>query len=265
MRIVYDFLIVFIIVFGMESCNIDEIDITNHDSKVNYANESTNNDSMISQISDYYEYINIADANIINKKPLSERIRTVMIYKMVEHISLRDSVYSLDLSQEEFELMGINKDLYEEVSNNIIELNHLIEEINKKPNQEIELMDYKSFISERKGKDQIFPRKAIKDVESQSGVLETGGNYWLYTVFYPTIDKTYVEFYCSSNAAPLPVLSCVLQQWNNVNHKSKTSVLNAAVTINLNLFVSGSGVNAKIGFKTSDSKGGVAVWEAKHH
>lgn len=222
--------------------------------------KTDNTDYLEQLIPDYSDYICIADAERLKFLQASELIKTVMVYKLAEHISLNDSVYTLDLSQKQAEELGISNDVYSEFHNSIINNNKIIKEINQTPNHSIELIDYKKFVLTRKGNSLIHNLKGIND--PQSGIIVATGNDWAYGYCYPHIDKKRVDFLCSSKAAISPVMTCSLEEWNQTTTKSKLGIFNASVSISLKLFVSGSNVCAKLGFKTTDSNGGSALWNA---
>lgn len=236
-------------------------DIENDKLKTDNTNLPDNYCLMLHNMPDYEDYISIADENIIKKVPILEKIKTVMVYKLLECVTLVDSVYYVNITQQESYERGVSSDVYEEVCRNISDINSLIKEINKNPNETIELLDFRKYIQENKSREKKSPALKYAGV-NQSGSITTFDNHWVYDYFYPEITKSKVEFTCSSNAAPIPVMSCMLEQWKNVRTGSKVGIMNAPVTIILQLYVSGSGVLAKIGYKTSSSKGGSAYWEA---
>ena len=219
-------------------------------------------ETLIQLIPDYTDYIGIVDKELIQGMSPSERLKVVQVYKLAENISLVDSVYFLEITQNEAEELGVSKEVYEECLQNLLIINEEIVECKNNPNCDIYLLDYKSFIKERKKTKGADMMVSTKSGDPQSGTIIAFDNSWYYATFFPSIFHSKVRFTSMSLAAPLSVVTCSIEQWNNVHTGIGSGILGQTINITLNLFVSGSGVSAKLGFKTADSNGGRCNWRA---
>ena len=212
---------------------------------------------------DYLDYLNIVDKELLNEMSIKEQIKTVMAYKLAEHITLADSLYTIDITKEEAEKMGISKEVYAQCYHDILVINEEVSKIKGCKNHDIHLLDYKKFVKENKGvENAFFYSLKAKKKEPQRGLITTTSGDWGYTTFFPNIFHSKVEFLGYSNAAILSVVTCSVEQWNNVHSGTASGIMGQPLQIVLNLFVSGSGVSAKLGFKTADSNGGSTTWRA---
>ena len=248
------------LLFIITGCTYDEelIQPSIHETDICRSNVET----LIQLIPDYRDYIGIVDKELIKDMSPYERLKVVQVYKLAEHISLVDSVYLLEITQNEAEVMGVSKEVYEECFQNLLVINKEIEGCKRDPNSDIYLFDYKSFIKERKKTKDVDLLITTKSGDPQSGTITSSDNSWHYTTFFPSILHSKVRFTCMSLAAPLSVVTCSIEQWNNLHTGTGTGILGQAINITLHLFVSGSGVSAKLGFKTADSNGGRCNWRA---
>lgn len=254
------FIISFVLVITGCSGNDDIFFSSKEDTKD--SNPVISSGGMTLLASDYSDYICLADKELLKEMSTTEKLKTVMVYKLAEHISLVDSVYSIDITQNEALAMGINKEIYEECSHNILDINREIKDYKGDSNHKIYLLDYKAFIKEGKRLNHNKYMELTKSGDPQSGLITALDNAWHYNTFYPKISHSKVQFTCISMAAPLSVVNCSIEQWNNTRSGTGTGILGQAINITLNLFVSGSGVSAKLGFKTADSNGGRCNWRA---
>ena len=204
-----------------------------------------------------FYYLKFADPDIVKDMTMEQKVRTAKFYKLTPYISLKDSVYSLDITAKGASDIGIEEAFYKEVKRSLDAINLEIERINQCANETIDLINFQHLISayDTQGNNtiaELYPKP-------QSGIICSDGG-WAYDAGQPDINKTRVSFLCRSNSAIICLMSCSLEQWNNVRIRNGVCPIGGTVTISLNLFVSGSGVGAILGFFTADPNGGVANW-----
>ena len=94
------------------------------------------------------EILNKADSSILSTMDVEGKIRTIQAYKIAEYIDLTDSVYTLSISKEDAKNIGVSEKIYDEVVENINQINEAIAAFNQNhsPNDTIELTDFKKLI-----------------------------------------------------------------------------------------------------------------------
>ncbi len=184
--------------------------------------------------------------------------------KLADFVSLKDSVYSLTITQKEAEAMGISSEMYTKALNDIALANETIAKSNKE-GIPISITDVKLSAQEFKLKKKLyspFDTRSGNNGTNQYGHIETDGNSEGTDFFKPTIQKSQVLFKCSSKAALTPVYTCktyVFATWNSAN---AIGAIGTITQVKVKLAASGSGLTAKVCFTTSDSNGGYCNWSA---
>lgn len=96
------------------------------------------------------EILNKADSSILSTMDVEGKIRTIQAYKIAEYIDLNltDSVYTLSISKEDAKKIGVSEKIYDEVVENINQINEAIAAFNHShsPNDTFELTDFKKLI-----------------------------------------------------------------------------------------------------------------------
>lgn len=96
------------------------------------------------------EILNKADSSILSTMDVEGKIRTIQAYKIAEYIDLNltDSVYTLSISKEDAKKIGVSEKIYDEVVENINQINEAIAAFNQNhsPNHTFELTDFKKLI-----------------------------------------------------------------------------------------------------------------------
>lgn len=96
------------------------------------------------------EILNKADSSILSKMDIEEKLRLIQAYKIAEYIELNltDSIYTLSISEEDAKKIGVSEKIYDEVVENINQINEAIAAFNQNhsPNHTFELTDFKKLI-----------------------------------------------------------------------------------------------------------------------
>lgn len=180
--------------------------------------------------------------------------------KLSEFVSLKDSVYSLTISQKEAEAMGISEEMYKNALNEMKVANETIAKCNKE-GKPITLTDVKSSTQESKKKSNFVSRlTSSRALGNQYGHIETYGNTEGYDAFMPREQISNVLFYCQSNAAITPVYTCKTYIFGKWNYGTAVGCLGVETKVTVLLAASGAGLTAKLCFATTDSNGGRCNW-----
>lgn len=95
-------------------------------------------------------YLNAADSTLVSTMSLTEQQRLIKVYKLAEYVdlNLKDSVYTLTISKEEANRLGIDEQNYQEAVTALKQVNEAIEEYNHHhgPEDTIELADFKDMV-----------------------------------------------------------------------------------------------------------------------
>lgn len=182
--------------------------------------------------------------------------------KLSEFVSLKDSVYSLTISQKEAEAMGISEEMYKNALNEMKVANETIAKCNRE-GKPITLTDVKSSTQESKKKSNFVSKlTSSRGLGDQYGHIETYGNTEGYDAFMPSEQISNVLFYCQSNAAITPVYTCKTYIFGKWNYGTAVGCLGVETKVTVLLAASGAGLTAKLCFATTDSNGGRCNWRA---
>lgn len=200
-----------------------------------------------------------ADFSKLTPKQREQRAANI---KLSEFVSLKDSVYSLTISQKEAEAMGISEEMYKNALNEMKVANEAIAKCNKE-GKPITLTDVKPSIQESKKKSNIVSKLTSGRASgNQYGHIETYGNTEGYDAFMPREQISNVLFYCQSNAAITPVYTCKTYIFGKWNYGTAVGCLGVETKVKVLLAASGAGLTAKLCFATTDSNGGRCNWRA---
>ncbi|WP_317574905.1 hypothetical protein [Segatella copri] len=205
--------------------------------------------------------LGLSEADFSKLTPKQREQRAANI-KLSEFVSLKDSVYSLTISQKEAEAMGISEEMYKNALNEMKVANEAIAKCNKE-GKPITLTDVKPSIQESKKKSNIVSKLTSGRASgNQYGHIETYGNTEGYDAFMPREQISNVLFYCQSNAAITPVYTCKTYIFGKWNYGTAVGCLGVETKVKVLLAASGSGLTAKLCFATTDSNGGRCNWRA---
>lgn len=90
-------------------------------------------------------YLKAADPEVLMTMSPAQVMRMVAAYKLFEHVELKDSVYTLLISESEAKEIGVPTDIYREMEQSLKSLNRGIAEINGQ-HGEIDLLDVKDYV-----------------------------------------------------------------------------------------------------------------------
>ena len=203
--------------------------------------------------------LGLSEADFSKLTPKQREQRAANI-KLSEFVSLKDSVYSLTISQKEAEAMGISEEMYKNALNEMKVANEAIAKCNKE-GKPITLTDVKPSIQESKKKSNIVSKLTSGRASgNQYGHIETYGNTEGYDAFMPREQISNVLFYCQSNAAITPVYTCKTYIFGKWNYGTAVGCLGVETKVKVLLAASGAGLTAKLCFATTDSNGGRCNW-----
>ena len=205
--------------------------------------------------------LGLSEADFSKLTPKQREQRAANI-KLSEFVSLKDSVYSLTISQKEAEAMGISEEMNKNALNEMKVANEAIAKCNKE-GKPITLTDVKPSIQESKKKSNIVSKLTSGRASgNQYGHIETYGNTEGYDAFMPREENSNVLFYCQSNAAITPVYTCKTYIFGKWNYGTAVGCLGVETKVKVLLAASGAGLTAKLCFATTDSNGGRCNWRA---
>lgn len=205
--------------------------------------------------------LGLSEADFSKLTPKQREQRAANI-KLSEFVSLKDSIYSLTISQKEAEAMGISEEMYNNALNEMKVANEAIAKCNKE-GKPITLTDVKSSKQENKKKSNFVSRlTSSRALGNQYGHIETYGNTEGYDAFMPSEQISNVLFYCQSNAAITPVYTCKTYIFGKWNYGTAVGCLGVETKVKVLLAASGAGLTAKLCFATTDSNGGRCNWRA---
>jgi len=123
------------------------------------------------------------------------------------YVSLDDFKYSLDISKQDAETLGVSSELYDEILKDLNTANAAIAEA-RSHGVEIQMTDIKAEAQKfANGKNRIKMRSGNKG-KDQYGSISTNGTEFGIDYFLPEISKTHVLFRCRTAAAITPVYTC---------------------------------------------------------
>ena len=202
----------------------------------------------------------INEVNSIPKEIKDKRAAAVILSN---YISIKDSLYSLDISEKDAQTIGVDADLYNSVLQDLKNTNKAITEARlhgekvSLPNVKEESKKYRM----SKEVPQALTRSGNKG-KNQYGYISTNGTEEGTDAFLPTSDKSSVKFTCRTNAAIAPVYTCKTFVFGGWNAKTKVGTLFTNTDVVVKLAASGSNVTAKLYYATTDSNGGSCNWVA---
>lgn len=199
----------------------------------------------------------------INSIPNNIKDKRAAAVILSNYVSIKDSLYSLDISKEEAKKIGIDADLYISILEDLNNSNRAIKEA-RLQGQKISLPNVKEEYKEYRQSLQVQQAhtRSGNNGRNQYGAISTNGTEEGMDAFMPTIDKTAVKFTCRTNAAIAPVYTCKTFVFNNWNSEIKAGTLFKNTDITVKLAASGSGLTANLYFATTDSNGGSCSWVA---
>lgn len=199
----------------------------------------------------------------INSMPKNIKDKRAAAVILSNYVSIKDSLYSLDISKEEAQKIGVDADLYTSILEDLQNSNKAIKEA-RLQGKDIPLPNIKEEYKEYRQSFQVQPAltRSGNNGRDQYGSISTNGTEEGVDYFMPTIDKTSVKFTCRTNAAITPVYTCKTFVFNNWNSEVKVGSLFKNTDITVKLAASGSSLTAKLCFATTDSNGGSCSWVA---
>ena len=194
--------------------------------------------------------------------PQHVRVQRAAAVILSSYVTLHGDRYTLDISAEEAEKLGVTEDLYNAVKKDLDKSNESIQKAidnGEKPN----LPDVKKQAEEYKktGKLLIVNSDKLCLTRSvQNGMIKTIGQEQGEAGFYPDMNITCVLFTCHSSAAIVPFYTCktyIFSTWRQVTDYGSIFTYTKIV---VPLAATGSGLFAWLYFSTTDSNGGVCNW-----
>lgn len=208
--------------------------------------------------SEEFEYLESRASDSLNNQievePTKEEIKILL-----SHITEKNNFYSLTISQEKAEELGISKELYTQFSKELFEASTLLQEY-KLLGHEIVKFDKNNIIMT--DEENISPLSNLGPTinSSPTGHIETQGQEFGYDCCDIKIKFAGINFHCFTRAALVPVYTCrtnALGAWTTKSTwGTKWTVTNISVTTAASL------VPVGVAFATSDSNGGICNWDA---
>lgn len=199
----------------------------------------------------------------VNRMPKKIKDKRAAAVILSNYVSIKDSLYSLDISKDDAKKIGIDEDLYMAILQDLISSNKAI--INARKNGEkIILPDIKKEFEKYKKSNKTSQLENFPTTRAtkQSGSISTTGTEEGKASFQPTYDKTAVTFTCRTNAAITPVYTCKTYAFGVWKVRTKVGTLFTNSVVNVELAASGSSIWASVCFATTDSNGGSCNWKA---
>ncbi|MDE6090602.1 MAG: hypothetical protein K2G41_07845 [Duncaniella sp.] len=202
-----------------------------------------------------------------NERPLAfERRKAAQI--VGEYIVLSDNQYSLELTQQEAEKLGVRDTIYDIVLKEINDINKFVTEQMEKgdtlslPDIQASLKRYKN--PEIQYKPETFKSKRLSRAGSMkaAGRLESFSNEPVQATFKAVSGTTEVVFWCVPKVAIFPIYVCSVSAFGATNSKTLISAIGCNRTTSVTVPASGSDVIATVEFRTSDMNGGYCSWTA---
>lgn len=244
----------FIIAFCLISCS-------NDDSNLQEESKSVKTKAFSSQVEEAKALaLPVDEVNSIPKNIKDKRAAAVILSN---YVSIKDNLYSLDISKEDAQKIGVDADLYTSILEDLKNSNKAIKEARQQgeniflPNIKEE---YKKYRQSNKVP-QALTRSGNKG-RNQYGSISTNGTEEGTDAFIPKIDKSAVRFNCRTNAAITPIYTCKTHISGGWYSKTKVGTLFTNTSITVKLAASGSGLTARLYFATTDSNGGSCNWVA---
>lgn len=171
-----------------------------------------------------------------------------------KYLELNNEQYTLSISAEEAEKLGVPFGLYEDAQRELSTTNALIQKLKNDPNTILELTDPKVAPKSRSNWD------TPSLYSAPTGTLRTNGQEEVMSgfVWAPSGTKG-IEFLCRANAALTPLYNCKTYSSGAWQSKSAVGALGVNTTVQVPLYVSND--NIRVAFSTSDSNGGTATYQ----
>lgn len=177
-----------------------------------------------------------------------QAIKKEDVNRAVFHLlRLKGDAYSLDLSLEKANEMGISEGDFKSVLAEIELTNEFIREAKKEPNHELVLHD---------------PQKLDTGSLQQtmpSGSLSSNGQEQVGTGFFAPSGTMKVRFSCRGGGALTPAFICRTHSFGVTN--SKTEIGTFLTWKDIDVDLAASNINVSIDFRTTDSNGGLCNWK----
>lgn len=172
---------------------------------------------------------------------------------LVKYLELSDDEYVLNISQSDAEKMGVPKEFYDEALSEVDKANAFIKEMQKDPNNELQLTDPKTATKV----DPIWNQST--SYVGLGGTLRTSGQEEAMSphVWAPIYTKG-IEFLCRANAAVTPIYSCKTYSSGSIQSKRALGMLGFKTIVKVPLYVSNDWI--RVSFQTTDSYGGTAAY-----
>lgn len=181
----------------------------------------------------------------MHKNPIKSENVNAAVFHLLR---LKDEEYSLELTLEQAEEMGISKTDYEHYTREIIKTNEIIKNVKNDPNNDLVLQD---------------PQKinaAILQQTMPSGSLSSNGQELVGAGFFALPGTGKVRFSCQGGGALLPTFICRTHSFGVT--KSKTAVGNFITWLDIDVVLVAANIDVSIDFRTTDSNGGKCNWKA---
>jgi hypothetical protein len=199
----------------------------------------------------------------VNSTPKNIKDKRAAAVILSNYVSIKDSLYSLDISKEDAQKIGVDADLYTSILEDLKNSNKTIKDARQQgehislPNIKEEYKKYK-----QSNKVQQTTTRSGNKGRNQYGSISTNGTEEGTDAFIPTIDKSAVKFTCRTGAAITPIYTCKTHIFGGWNSKTRAGTLFTNTIIIVKLAASGSKLTAKLYFSTTDSNGGYCNWVA---
>ena len=159
------------------------------------------------------------------------------------YLELKDSKYSLNISDEIVAKSGIPAIVLEEAKEELAKTNELIAQVKSDPKNVLTLVDPKAII-----------------LANPTGTLTTTGQEEALSDFvWAPAGVMQIRFTCRTNAALTPVYTCRTYSSGLWQVRTAVGTLFSNTIVDVPLYVSNDYVRA--GFRTTDSNGGRATYE----
>lgn len=164
-----------------------------------------------------------------------------------------DSEYKLMIGKKDAIDKGVTSEIYEQYIADLQLYNFEIQEFKK----ECDMFELLPVQNNSDANNNII---AASDVKRPNGAINTNDSSWGYDGFEVPFNIDAVRFTYTPRAAPTPTFSCGVNCFGKIQGKSKLACMGINSEIELPVAASGSGIWAKLSFRTTDSKGGVCRW-----
>lgn len=198
------------------------ISCSNDDSNIQENNNNVKTRVYSSQIEEAKALaLPVDEVNSVPKRIKEKRAAAVILSN---YVSIKDSLYSLDISKEDAQKLGVDADLYIRVLQDLKNTNNIIEKARQK-GEKIILPNVKEEYRKYKQSNKVPLTRSGNKGRNQYGSISTIGTEEGTDAFLPTIDKTAVKFTCRTSAAMIPVYTCKTHVFGGWNSQTKAGTL----------------------------------------